>query len=241
MKIISLVPSITELLFDLGLKNQIIGRTKFCIHPKDEVHEIPQLGGTKNLHIDKIIQANADVIIANKEENLKSEVEHLQQHTEVMITDVENLEQNNQMILDIGKKTKTEEKAVKIVKEIQHEFFKLQNFTQHPKVLYLIWKNPYMSVGKSTFIDDMLQHSGFDNVCKHLERYPQITENDNLTPDFVFLSSEPYPFSPKHIPEVQNSFPNAKYILVDGEMFSWYGSRMRLAPKYFLNLRAQIL
>ena len=236
MKIISLVPSLTELLFDLGLKDQIIGRTKFCVHPDPEVKLIPQFGGTKNLHINRIMAANPDLIIANKEENLKEEIEILQQHFQVLVTDISDLQQNNDMILQIGELTNTTGKAREIVSEINSEFSKIPAINLKPSVLYLIWKAPLMSVGSDTFIHHMLKYAGFKNISADSTRYPVIDEPEKLNPEFVFLSSEPFPFSEKHIPEIQKIFPEAKIIHVDGEMFSWYGSRMRLAPVYFLKL-----
>lgn len=237
MKIISIVPSITELLFDLGLKDQLIGRTKFCIHPGDKVNQIPQFGGTKALHIDKIIAAQPDLIIANKEENLKSEVEELMQHFDVLVTDVITLEDNNEMILEIGRRTQTVSKAEQIVSEILEKFSQISPILFPSTVLYLIWKDPIMAVGKDTFIDEMLQKVGFQNVISNIERYPKIENHMELHPEFIFLSTEPYPFSEKHFEEINKRFPKSKCVLVDGEMFSWYGSRMCLAPEYFMELR----
>ncbi|MGI9526695.1 MAG: ABC transporter substrate-binding protein [Weeksellaceae bacterium] len=240
MRIISLVPSITELLFDLGLKDQIIGRTKFCVHPQPEVNEIPRYGGTKNIHLDKIKEAKADLIIANKEENLKSEIEALQQTENVLVTDVSTLEENNAMIKEIGRLTNSSPTAETLIKEINLAFDKLKDIQKNHQALYLIWQEPYMSIGHDTFIHEMMNFAGFTNVFAHQTRYPEVNPHDNINPDFVLLSSEPYPFKNKHIPIVQQRFPQAKVILVDGEMFSWYGSRMRLAPDYFLNLRKSL-
>lgn len=239
MKIVSLVPSITELLFDLGLKDQIIGRTKFCIQPQPEIKAIPQFGGTKNLHLDRIIALKPDLIIANKEENLKSEVEFLQQYAEVMVTDVSDLQQNNEMILEIGQRTGTSAKATEIISAINSEFDKLPDFEIIPKTLYLIWNQPMMSVGHDTFIHHMLQRAGFVNICAQLTRYPEI-QAEKFNPELILLSSEPFPFKEKHITNFQRIFPDARIVLADGEMFSWYGSRMRLAPADFLQLRQQI-
>lgn len=241
MRIISLVPSITELLFDLGLKNQIIGRTKFCIHPSPQVKEIQQFGGTKKLHIEKIIEAKPDLIIANKEENLKSEVEELQKYFNVLVTDISDLEENNEMILEIGRLTNTELKAKEIITEINAEFGSLPSYLNKPTCLYLIWKEPLMSIGKDTFIHKMLDYAGFENIYSKETRYPVVDSNSSINPDYVFLSSEPFPFKEKHIAEIQKCFPNAKCVLVDGEMFSWYGSRMKFAPKYFLELRNNLI
>lgn len=240
MKIISLVPSITELIFDLGLENQLIGRTKFCIHPADEVQKIPHFGGTKSLYIEKIQAVKPDLIIANKEENLKSEIEILMKDFEVLLTDVSTLEENNAMILEIGEKTGVRGKAELMVQEIQNNFNQISPVLFPHSVLYLIWKDPIMAAGKNTFIDDMIQKAGFENIISQWDRYPEIGVNSEIFPEFIFLSSEPYPFSEKHFEEINKRFPLSKCILVDGEMFSWYGSRMRLAPDYFLKLRQKI-
>lgn len=241
MKIISLVPSITELLFDLGLESQIIGRTKFCIHPNPQVKEIQQFGGTKNLHIDKIIAAKPDLIIANKEENLKAEVEALQQLFEVLVTDIADLEANNEMVLDIGKRTDAKDRAQEIVDEILYEFSQLSIYPEKPSVLYLIWKEPLMSIGNDTFIHQMLNYAGFRNICSEATRYPEVIADSTLNPNFIFLSSEPFPFKEKHMAEIQAKFPKSKCVLVDGEMFSWYGSRMQRAPRYFTELRKNLI
>ncbi|MXV37162.1 ABC transporter substrate-binding protein [Flavobacteriaceae bacterium Ap0902] len=240
MRIISLVPSITELLFDLGLKYQIIGRTKFCVHPHPEVNDIQRFGGTKNIHLDRIKEAKADLIIANKEENLKSEIEELQQTENVLITDISTLEENNAMIREIGRLTHSTEKAEVLIDEINHAFDTLEIIKEKHTALYLIWQEPYMSIGHDTFIHEMMDFAGFKNILRDKTRYPEVIPEDNINPAYILLSSEPYPFEEKHIPAIQEKFPNSQVILVDGEMFSWYGSRMRWAPAYFLNLRKSL-
>lgn len=243
-RIISLVPSITLLLFDLGLENNIVGRTKFCIHPKEKVNQIPIVGGTKNIDIQKVKLLQPTIIFANKEENEKEPIETLQKDFKVVLTDVKNIEENYKMITKVGKLTNTEIKANEIITTTKLNFYnltdsilKFSNFQIN--TLYLIWRKPYMTIGKDTFIHSMLEQLGLKNMFAHQTRYPII---QNLQTSYfskcqlVLLSSEPYLFTQKHIAEIQEQLPNAKIILVDGEYFSWYGSKIMHAPAYFNTL-----
>lgn len=239
MKIISTVPSITYLLTDLGLTDKIVGKTKFCKFPVNKLKDIEIIGGTKNLNIDKIRNLNPDLIIANKEENTKTEIELLDKEFDVLLTDVSNLQENNKMILKIGQLTNTYKIAKEIVRKIDDNFTLLNNNIEAKKVLYLIWKEPLMSIGGDTFIHEMLEFANYKNVLENEKRYPTV-EPENLNPEYVFLSSEPYPFSEKHFLEIKKHFPNSKLILVDGEMFSWFGSYVAKAPEYFNQLAEKI-
>lgn len=249
IRIISLVPSITLLLFDLGLENNIVGRTKFCIHPKEQVKSIPTVGGTKNIDIQKIKLLQPTLIFATKEENEKEQIEQLKQDFNVIIFDVKNLEDNYKMIAKIGKLTNTELKAKEIIAQTKENFETFKNALSLPIAigtlsLYLIWRKPYMTIGKDTFIHSMLETIGLKNMFSHQTRYPII---NNLQTSyfekcqFVLLSSEPYPFTQQHIKEIQEQLPNAKILLVDGEYFSWYGSKIKDAPSYFEKLVEKIL
>ncbi len=234
-RIVSLVPSQTELLFDLGLDERVIGITKFCVHPKEWHQSKTRVGGTKNVNIEKVISLKPDLIIANKEENLKADIEALETIAPVWISDINNLETALTMILAIGEITNTTAKSKSLVNTINIEFEALNTF-QNPKTcIYLIWQNPYMTVGADTFINDMFKYCKLENVFANKTRYPEIsiTEMHAANPEVVLLSSEPYPFKQKHIDELQQYLPNAKIVLVDGEMFSWYGSRLAKAAKYF--------
>lgn len=242
-RIISIVPSQTELLFDLGLDNEVIGITKFCIHPKEWFKSKNRVGGTKTLNIDKILSLKPDLIIANKEENTESEIKALQKVFPVYTSDISSLDGSIEMIQKIGEITRKKNESKKMVEKIQSEFSMLVPFSgKKNKVLYLIWKDPLMSINQNTFINNMLKYSGFKNVIEDNLVYPSITENQivGLNPDFIFLSSEPYPFKEKHLDEFQNLFINAKIVLVDGEYFSWYGSRLQNAPNYFKSLINEI-
>ncbi len=235
-QIVSLVPSISELVFDLGLGEQLVGRTKYCIHPA-EIRQISQIGGTKNIDIQRILLLKPDVVLASKEENTKNQILSLQKKTSVYITDSRNYEDALEMISEIGDLLGKTDTAQNLVEEIIRAFASIPVCPQR-KALYLIWRNPYMTIGKNTYINSMLQKAGFVNLCSHLAgNYPVLDESvlDKLKPEVILLSSEPYKFRDVHAQEIAQLFPSAKICFVDGEMFSWYGSRMLKAAEYFKN------
>jgi len=242
-RIISLVPSQTELLHFLELELETIGITKFCVHPSSWHREKIKIGGTKNLDIEKIINLEPDLIIANKEENVKEQVEKLAEDFNVWVTDVNNLSDSLVMINDVGILTKKETKANALIQSIKNEFDQNQHHLNNLKnVVYLIWKDPYMTIGGDTFINNMLLQSGFKNMFDDKLRYPEVTIEllRSIKPEYIFLSSEPYPFSNKHLDELKSALPDSKIILVNGEMFSWYGPRLLQAANYFNQLRLKI-
>ena len=241
-KIISLVPSQTELLHYLGLEDVVLGITKFCIHPEKWFRQKERVGGTKNVNIEKIRQLKPDLIIANKEENIKEQIEELAGNFPLWVSDVNNLEDALVMVERIGELTAKKKEATQLSKDIQTAFNQLQTPDRRPRTAYLIWKDPYMTVGVDTFIHAMLQKAGFDNVFVYKKRYPVITieEIKYAGCEVLFLSSEPYPFQQKHVDELQAFLPGTKIMLVDGELFSWYGSRLLHAPAYFNTLQQQI-
>ncbi len=245
-KIISLVPSQTELLHYLGLEEATAGITKFCIHPKDWHLTKQKVGGTKTLNLPLIKELGPDLIIANKEENTKEQVEELAASFPVWVTDVNDLETALQMIGDIGQLTHKTIQANFLIEEIKNRFNELKpqpsTFNLQPSTAYLIWRKPWMAAGGGTFINDMLKLAGFKNIFSGISRYPEINI-DQLTAlncELLLLSSEPYPFKQKHIDELQALLPNTSILLTDGEMFSWYGSRLLQAPEYFNELHAAI-
>jgi ABC-type Fe3+-hydroxamate transport system substrate-binding protein len=236
-RIISIVPSQTELLFDLGLDAEIIGITKFCSHPRLKVEYRTNVGGTKKLDLELIRQLKPDLIIGNKEENEQSQIETLMQEFSVWMSDINDLEGALAMITGIGTMIDRGSQAERLATQISLQFDRLSKSADPLKVAYLIWQKPYMIAGKNTFIDDMLQRCGFVNTF-NAERYPQLSE-DALRqgqPDVIMLSSEPYPFKEKHLQVMSKICPLSKVILVDGEMFSWYGSRLLKAVSYFEQL-----
>lgn len=241
-RIISLVPSQTELLYDLGLDEAVTGITKFCVHPDHWFRNKTRIGGTKNINIEKIKLLQPDLIIANKEENVREQIEALKEVAPVWVSDVNNLDDALSIILSIGEITNKHLKAKLIVQKIKEQFSYLSSIRHHLSTAYLIWKDPYMTVGGDTFIHDMMQSAGFVNVFAELKRYPEITIGHLADSgcEVILLSSEPYPFKEKHIETLQHLLPGRKIILADGEMFSWYGSRLQNAPRYFMDLMEKI-
>ena len=234
-RIISLVPSQTEYLFDLGLEESIVGITKFCIHPKDKVSNIKSVGGTKNCRLDIIDQLNPAIIIANKEENTQKDIEYLQQKYPVYLSDIYTISSSIKMMQDLGIIFKKEEAATRIINSIQNAFKEISIDTIKKRAVYFIWRKPWMTVGRDTFINEMMNVFGFENLYASKNRYPEIDleELKILAPEYILLSSEPFPFKQRHIDEVKSVCPNSKILLVDGELFSWYGSRLQHTASYY--------
>lgn len=236
-RIISLVPSQSELLWDLGLRDELIGITKFCIHPNEMFKFKDRVGGTKTLDIHKIRSLKPDLIIGNKEENEYAQIKELQNEFPVWMSDIYNLYDAYKMISDIGELVNKKSEAIELVSIIQKSFSIIKKYNK--TVLYLIWKNPYMAAGNATFIGDVLYQMGLINSLKNSDlRYPELTMDEikNLNPNLIFLSSEPFPFKESHINELKQLVPNATVKLVDGELFSWYGSRLLKSVEYLNNL-----
>lgn len=237
-RIISLVPSQTELLAYLGLDEQVIGITKFCIHPAKWFKEKTRIGGTKNVNLEKIHSLVPDLIIANKEENQKEQILQLSEKHDVFVTDVNNLNDALKMINSIGTLTGFTEKAFSLSSKIHEGFEKLSNGNSGKRKIraaYFIWKDPWMVAASQTFINEMMMYSGMENVFGHLQRYPKISieELQQHNPELILLSTEPYPFNENHRTEIKKLFPEKKIEIVDGEMFSWYGSRLLKSVEYF--------
>jgi ABC-type Fe3+-hydroxamate transport system substrate-binding protein len=260
-RIISLVPSQTELLYSLGLDGSVVGITKFCIHPETWFHSKPRIGGTKAIDPARVDALQPDLIIAGKEENEKPQIEALASRYPVWISDVKTLSDALDMIRAIGLLTGTTTQAMAMAENITREFAALSDSfyapslaaashsapgpssTPSPLVAYLIWRNPWMAAGGDSFIHDMLRYCGFTNLFANVDRYPSVHLPDltALPSPVILLSSEPYPFRGRHVDEVREILPNASVHLVDGEFFSWYGSRLLSAPAYFRQLRQQLI
>ncbi len=246
-RIISLVPSQTELLFDLGLEDAIVGITKFCVHPVHFKGIKTVVGGTKSVKIAKIKALHPEIIICNKEENTLEIVQELSQICPVWVTDIVSIDDNLQMIQDFGQLFNKRTEAQKWIGKIN---FAYQDFKQFiidkpvKKAAYFIWANPFMVAGNHTFINELLQLNHFENIYKNKEgRYPEIDLKKirlDGDPDYVFLSSEPFPFTDEHAFEIGRFTHHAKTVFVDGEMFSWYGSRLLKAFDYFKLLHSKI-
>jgi ABC-type Fe3+-hydroxamate transport system substrate-binding protein len=235
LRIISLVPSITELLYYLGLENETIGITKFCVHPSHWFKNKSRVGGTKNVDIAKVVSLSPDIVIYNKEENVEDQILAIAAQVNVFGTDVCTFEDAILMIKEIGELTNKTLQANILIDKINHSF---KVFTPKKifKAAYIIWKDPYMTIGNDTFIHSMMQKAGLANIFSDKLRYPAIEIEQLKEAEIILLATEPYPFKEKHIADLESILPNAKIFLVDGEMFSWYGSRMLYAAAYFEKL-----
>ena len=235
-RIISLVPSITELLCDLGLSELLVGCTKFCLHPRDLRSKIKIVGGTKNVKLDIVASLHPDIIIANKEENQKIDNDALSDNYPTWISDIKTVEDSYNMITELGMIFSKLDNSQSIIASLQEVLIK--GDTLSGTVAYLIWKDPFMASGGDTYIDNMLMNCGLMNVFKDQQRYPEVTleEINAKEPDYIFLSSEPFPFQEKHIAEIQARTPGRKIVLVDGEYFSWYGTRLLYVQNYMQSL-----
>lgn len=246
-RIITLVPSLTETLFELGLEEQIIGVTKFCVHPYHLKSVKINVGGTKNVHIEKIKALNPDIIIANKEENTLDVVKGLQNICPVFVTDIVTVDDTLKTIKDFGiifKRTTDAKKWIEKIQFAKNDFDVFINKKSWQKAAYLIWRDPYMAAGNETFINEMLKLNKFENIyASHEGRYPEVEIRKMRIqgdPELVFLSSEPYPFKEEHAFEIGRATHHAKTVFVDGEMFSWYGTRLFKAFQYFKALQNRI-
>jgi ABC-type Fe3+-hydroxamate transport system substrate-binding protein len=232
-------------LYDLGLRDEVVGITKFCLHPEEWFRTKTRVGGTKKYDLEKIKALAPDLIIGNKEENERLQIEALMKDYPVWMSDIYTLADARDMVLKLGELVDRQAEAGVLQLKIEKAFnglkeFRLQHPFQNKRVAYFIWRKPYMVAGNHTFIDHQLMHCGFTNVFseERFKRYPEITAEQlkEADPEVILLSSEPYPFKEKHVAEFQAICKNAKVITVDGELFSWYGSRLLHAPVYFKNL-----
>eukprot|EP00906_Rhabdomonas_costata_P036289 RCo050945 len=241
-RVISLVPSLTELLADLGLDDAVVGVTRYCIHPTGWNTRKGVVGGTKDVKPNRVAALTPDLVVANLEENTKAGVEALDSLCPVYVTDVATVEQALSTITAVGALVGKPNESELLCQRIRDGFGSLHSCSPPKSAAYLIWRRPYMTIGSDTFIHDVMSRAGLANVFHHHRRYPQVTEEDlaRACPEVVLLSSEPYPFKEKHREEMQRVVPQAKVVLVDGTFFSWYGSRMQNAPSYLAQLLQQL-
>lgn len=237
-----MVPSQTELLFDLGIGDCVVGRTRFCIHP-EEVKDVRFIGGTKNPDLEAIKSLNPDLIIANKEENRKEDIKALVNDFPVWVSDVKDLSSCMDMISSLGAILERSAEAASITQSIKEGFASLNNTISEPiPSAYLIWRKPYMIAGGDTFISQIMESAGLKNVFGDELRYPEksVEALKDSGAKVFLLSSEPYRFRQQHVTELEAAMPGGKGVLVDGELFSWYGSRIALAPAYLKELQAML-
>lgn len=241
-RIISLVPSQTELLYHWGVGDQVVGITKFCVHPATWYRTKTRIGGTKTVNLDRIAALAPDLIIGNKEENTQSDIEALMECYPVWMSDIYTLDDALAMMTQLGSVVGTPTQADQLVQQLTQDFGQLPK--QAPRrVAYLIWRKPWMVAATNTFIDDLLQRAGWQNAFGDQRRYPVVADAalQAADPEVLLLSSEPYPFKEKHIAELQAICPMAKILLVDGELFSWYGSRLLETADYIRTLGKHLI
>lgn len=244
-RIVSLVPSQTELLHYLGLGERVIGITKFCVHPEVWYRSKKRVGGTKQVKFDIIEALQPDLIIGNKEENMQADIEQLEQQYPVWMSDMQTLDEVWDMMNGLGKMLDVEAKMTALIQHLKDDLKALKEEVQQQKrlkIAYFIWQNPYMIAASNTFIDTMLDLAGFDNAFADLMRYPSVEAIDiqAVQPDAMFLSSEPFPFKEKHVQQFREIYPHCPIEIVDGEIFSWYGSRMLHFVDYVKKLRQKL-
>jgi ABC-type Fe3+-hydroxamate transport system substrate-binding protein len=241
-RIVSLVPSQTELLADLGLDDEVVGLTRFCVHPAGWKDRKQIVGGTKNVSLERVRALAPDLILANLEENTRADVEALDALAPVFVTRVETIPEALDMIQTVGILTRRTERAGALVEQLEAGFGRQPSAVPAVRVAYLIWRRPYMTIGRDTFIHAVLAHAGLVNAFEAQRRYPEVTpaELAGASPDVVLLSSEPFPFTEKHVGEVEALLPGTPVLLVDGERLSWYGSRLLRTPPYLAALRTTV-
>ncbi|MBN2570357.1 MAG: ABC transporter substrate-binding protein [Deltaproteobacteria bacterium] len=239
-RIISLVPSLTELLFDLGLDDEVVGVTDYCIFPEEKVTQRTRIGGPKKFDFAAIDELKPDLIVGDKEENYLKGIHQLQHKYPVWVSDIISIDDALHMIRALGKLVNRRTEAEHLSDTID---VGLRNLPNHPvvKVAYLIWKNPYMAVGSETFIDSMLNRCGFINIFANKRRYPKIQVDELEEAQVILLSSEPYSFTSEDIDFFKTRYPTHFVYFIDGTVFSWYGSRLQYAPAYITHFREKLL
>jgi ABC-type Fe3+-hydroxamate transport system substrate-binding protein len=241
-RIVSLVPSITELLFELGLGGRVVGRTGFCIHPWEQVRTVPKVGGTKDLNLARIRALEPTHVIVNVDENRREDAEALAAFVpEVVVTHPLRPRDNLALYRQMGQVFGVPARAEALCAEFEAVYAELvarRETAVIEPVLYLIWRDPWMTVAPETYISAMLELVGWRTLPRETtERYPVIDPAAFAgMVDRVLLSSEPFHFKAEHLAEVRARVPGAEVALIDGEMTSWYGSRAIQGMRYLTSL-----
>lgn len=234
MRLVSLCPSLTELLHDLGAAHEVVGRTKFCIHPAPWVDSIEKVGGTKNPKLERILALAPDLVFMNEEENRAEDARALREAGVAVHSSMpRNADDTAAMVRSIAGAIGRREAGERIAGDIERRAARVRNAAalQPPVTFaYLIWRDPWMTVSGDTFVSAMLALAGGRNAFgASPERYPVVTPQQlrDTAPDVVFLSSEPFPFSTQHVGELARltGFGEERFVLADGELLSWHGSR----------------
>ena len=237
MRIVSLVPSWTEYVVDLGCASELVGRTKFCVRAGEEAERISIIGGTKSIHLDRIEQLKPDLVIASKEENTREDVEACRVFSDVLVTDVRNISDAFEALETIGEAIEQSAAGISWRSNIEKAWGEPR--AQYTQALYAIWQNPLMIAGRDTYIHAAMNWWGIRNAAPASAegRYPELNPErlDALAGTPILLASEPYPFASKHCAQFASA--GLQPMLVDGEAFSWYGSRMLHTVDYLNSMR----
>jgi len=240
-RIVSLVPSITETLFALGAGDSVVGLTEYCIHPAGGVADKARVGGTKNIDMNRILELKPDLIIANVEENRKPQVEALERsRLKVFVTYPKSIEGCIKMIADVAALCGADDRAGKLLDSIRTEARQARERAVRPApgVVCPIWKSPYMTVNRDTFVDSVIVGAGGRNLFgDHADRYPtfELQELKALRPEIILLPTEPYRFTEPDLDDfisLGNDIPAVRHRrlhIVQGELLSWYGPRLARA------------
>ena len=245
LRIACLVPSITETLFALGLGEQVVARTGFCIHPEPAVRDVPKVGGTKDMNIARLIATEPTHVIVNVDENRKADVDHLRKVIpNIVVTHPMMPDDNIALFRLLGHIFSADDAAHRLATELAVALAAARAVgAQLPPqtVLYAIWKNPWMTISRDTYVSAMLETVGWKTLPLQAEkRYPEIAADDTVwyAAERIFLSSEPYSFGEEHIAELRNVMHLTQPIeLIDGEYVSWYGVRAIAGLNYLADLR----
>ncbi len=235
-RVVSLVPSITETLAGLGLEKNLIAVTRFCKYPPDVVEQLPKIGGPKKINLEKIVALKPDLVIAVKEENDREQVLKLSEQIPVVVFDVNTIEDSFDMLNLLGQLFGVEQIANRWVNSIMKKTTDIKTSVSNHKALYLIWKKPWMAAGTDTFIGSMMRLAGFNNIVNG--RYPEISRQEFDKAQIILLATEPYHFTETHQKQLANEFPDKKVVVVDGEMFTWYGTHMLKALDYLKQIKS---
>ncbi|MFO8098003.1 MAG: helical backbone metal receptor [Salinibacter sp.] len=242
-RIVSLVPSQTELLAHLGLEDAVAGITRFCERPEDWRETKTIVGGTKKVDLDTVRSLSPDLILANHEENTPEDVAALDEIAPVFVTEVKTVPEACEMIRTVGTLTGTSPQTSTLVGKIISRFKSLPDVSSL-RAAYFIWREPYMTVGGDTFIHDVMQRGGLENAFGGETRYPEV-QLDALSDralDVVLCATEPFPFHQKDAftADLASALPDTPIEIVDGQLFSWYGPRLLDTPKYLRTLRTRL-
>lgn len=242
-RIVSLVPSQTELLSFLELDDRVLGITRFCVRPESWQDEKTIVGGTKQVNLERAAELAPDLILANREENTPDDVEALADIAPVYVTDVPAVPDALAMIRAVGALVDRADSAHQLADAIEQRLDAL-DLTPPIRAAYLIWREPFMTVGHDTIIHDIMTRGGFANVFDDRTRYPEVTLDALRTasPDVLLLPDEPFPFPQKNAfsDDLREGLPDTRIQFVDGQLFSWYGPRLLEAPAYLADLHAQL-